>query len=396
MHGVKDNICKLEDSNIEKLSGKEHHDAVRSAAAHDAEWKGAGAAVGVEIWRVENHARTEEHAAHFGVKRYAKKSSARSNTNPFGQFLTGDSFIVLRTYKADETKNDLSYDVHFWLGASTSQDEQGTAAYKTVELDELLGGKPVQYREVQGHESERFLQLFGGNIRVLEGGIASGFTHASQEHDLKQAPRLFHFQQVGKKQTNVRMTQVPLAASSLNNEDAFMLDRGDVLYLFKPTDCSMAEQTTAQRVCLEIREERGGRPRYEVVLENDTEDGFWGPLGGKVTVGPKPANAPEQKAYIPKLLRVSDEKGLVPELVDDGKLARHHLRGDHGNNIFLIDQGITVYVYVGLNCSLRERSACMRIATEYLASANLSHGTPLVRIVQGSENAAFWKLFEEA
>jgi hypothetical protein len=38
------------------------------------------------------------------------------------------------------------------------QDEIGICAYKTVELDESLGGGPVQYREVEGGESPQFLR----------------------------------------------------------------------------------------------------------------------------------------------------------------------------------------------------------------------------------------------
>ena len=74
----------------------------------------------------------------------------------YGHFYDGDSYIVLhvcsllliiqrrylsittekQTYKKDPDNEELSYDLHFWLGSETTQDEAGTAAYKTVELDD--------------------------------------------------------------------------------------------------------------------------------------------------------------------------------------------------------------------------------------------------------------------
>lgn len=58
----------------------------------------------------------------------------------------------------------LTWNIHFWLGKETSADESGVAAYKSVELDEALGGGPVQHRECQDHESVRYPTL--GAIRT--------------------------------------------------------------------------------------------------------------------------------------------------------------------------------------------------------------------------------------
>ena len=52
-------------------------------------------------------------------------------------------------------------------GDFCTQDESGSAAIFTVQMDDYLGGKPIQYREVQGHESKAFLGYFKSGIKYM-------------------------------------------------------------------------------------------------------------------------------------------------------------------------------------------------------------------------------------
>ncbi|KAG5098232.1 hypothetical protein JHK82_048086 [Glycine max] len=77
----------------------------------------------------------------------------------------------------------LRHDILYWLVKDTSQ---------IVELDAALRGRVIQYREVQGHETEKFLSYFKPCIIPQQGGAASGFKHdEAEEH--KTTSKIFQF-----------------------------------------------------------------------------------------------------------------------------------------------------------------------------------------------------------
>ena len=91
--------------------------------------------------------------------RIERKEAVSVPAAQHGKFHTGDAYLVLRT-SVRPGASGLAWDLFFWLGAQSEQAERGIAAYKAVELDEALGGAPVQHREEQGHESAQFVQCF--------------------------------------------------------------------------------------------------------------------------------------------------------------------------------------------------------------------------------------------
>jgi len=158
-------------------------------------------------------------------------------------------YIVLNTYKKPGS-DKIHWDIHFWLGDNTTQDEAGTAAYKTVELDTLLGGEPVQHREVQDYESRLFLSYFKPGPQILHGGVESGFRHVKPT---EYKPRLLHIK--GKKKIRVR--EVPLTRESVNSGDVFILDAGLKIFQLNGAKSGPGERAKAAQLSRAIDDERG-------------------------------------------------------------------------------------------------------------------------------------------
>lgn len=361
--------AKLEDSNMAAYGGQDHKDAKMKKAQAEKEYKGAGRVEGIEIWRIEN----------FGVKRIDRAL--------YGKFFGGDSYIVLNSYRKSNDSKKLDYNVHFWLGEFSTQDEKGTAAFKTVELDDLLGDLPVQYREVMGHESKTFMTLFGGKISILEGGIAGAFNTVKPT---EYAPRLMHFK--GKK--HIRCTQVPLERASLNQGDVFLLDCGLELIQWNGPLSGARERRAAMNFIIALKEDRLGRPSHRVLDGMEEDEAFWTALGG---MGEVAAAIPDDRKKVakqpPRIHSVSDETGeVVITMVAEGKteMKREVLNED---DAFIVDVGSIVYAWIGSGATAAERRNAMKVASDFLVQSGRPAHTPICRQCSGHESSGFLSIF---
>jgi hypothetical protein len=330
----------------------------------------AGTKVGIEIWRIEN----------MNPVRIAKEE--------YGQFFKGDAYIVLKT---EQKNSSLVWNLHFWLGAECSQDEYGSAALRTVELDDQLGGGPVQYREVQDHESPHFLAMFKGGLQLKSGGIASAFKKVDRD---SYETRLFHLK--GKR--NVRCNQVEVKAASMNEGDVFILDVGLKMYQWNGKDANKYEKFKALEMLNKINaEERGGKAET-IFMDSGKDDEkvseFWAALGSKgdVKSAEEGGSDAAPKKDKPKLFKISDASGsLECKQVADGNLEYTML---DENDCFLVDSGSEITVWIGKKASKDERRNGMKYAADYMKDNNKPNWTPCNRVPGGGEPPAFKALFK--
>jgi len=367
---LKEQKLNIADTNLALFGSDVEKEIKKHAADGEPAWKVVNKQPGIQVWRVEK----------FQIKEWPKEK--------YGHFFDGDSYIVLHTYKKEDK---ILFDVHFWLGQHTTQDEAGTAAYKTVELDDYLGGAPVQYREVQGSESEKFLSLFPKLI-IQKGGIDSGFKHVEAEH---YRHRLLHIKGTIK-QSVVR--EVPAHHTSLNSGDVFILDEGLVLYQFQGKGASGGEKSKAAQIARGIDDERGSKVVIHVLDESDeasasgkTADDwkhFWAAVGGK---HPIKADAGVDAAVkqIRQLYKVSDASGKLT--FSEVPFKRSSL---HEDDVFVVSTGPIIYTWVGKSANANEKKSAFQFAQNYLNThPDLPKTIPIVRILSGAENDEFHSYF---
>ncbi|XP_030065416.1 villin-1 [Microcaecilia unicolor] len=331
---------------------------------------------GMQIWRIES----------MEMVPVPQKS--------YGNFFEGDCYVLLMTHK---TSNGFTYDIHYWIGAQSTQDEQGAAAIYTMQMDEHLGGVAVQHREAQGHESEVFRGYFKQGIIYKQGGVASGMKHV--ETNTYNVQRLLHVK--GKK--NVVAGEVEMNWNSFNKGDVFLLDLGKLIVQWNGPEGNHMERIKGMNLAKDIRDrERGGRAQIGVI---DGEDEDASPqlmsiltrvLGAKKDIKPSISDDVVDHAVKTglKLYHVSDANGnLVVQEVAVRPLTQDLLNHE---DCYILDQGgQKIYVWKGKNSTKEERQQAMNRALNFIKAKNYSSSTYVETENDGAESAVFKQLFQK-
>lgn len=374
----------IKDSNVELIGSDIDHQVKYKSAAEEPAWKAAGKGAGLFIWRIEN----------FQVVPWPKEK--------YGHFYDGDSFIVLHSYKvgSKDDSEKLGHEIFFWLGSHTTQDEAGTAAYKTVELDEFLHGAASQHREIQSAPSDEFLALFP-RISIRSGGVRSGFRHVEEAPKEEVTTLLRVFTNPGSKTSNgIIVHEVAPTWRSLDDGDVFVLDKGEKIWVWQGKSCSPMEKAKAAQIVhdmilakhvdVEVVSQTESRSRRVLDLlggdQSTQSDGF--KQLRPITSGNK-ASASSSRSR--RLFRLSDTSGKLSfSLVKDGNVSRADL---DGNDVFLFDNGKAVWVWEGQGASRAEKAQWLRVAQAYIRylgeSSGDTHLIPLAKVSQGKETKAF-------
>ncbi|NWT96149.1 VILI protein, partial [Urocynchramus pylzowi] len=331
---------------------------------------------GIQIWRIEN------------------MEMVPVPTKSYGNFYEGDCYVLLSTRKSGSS---FSYDIHYWLGKESSQDEQGAAAIYTTQMDDHLGSVAVQHREVQGHESETFRAYFKQGLIYKKGGVASGMKHV--ETNTYNIQRLLHVK--GKK--NVVAGEVEMSWKSFNRGDVFLLDLGQLIIQWNGPESNRNERLRAMTLAKDIRDrERGGRAKVGVV-DGEDEDASPGlmnvlkhVLGEKRDIQPAiPDDKVDQKLKSSlKLYHVSNASGnLVIQEVAIRPLTQDMLLHE---DCYILDQGgIKIFVWKGKNANKEEKQQAMSRALGFIKAKNYPDSTSVETENDGSESAVFRQLFQK-
>ncbi|KAK7387220.1 hypothetical protein VNO78_27824 [Psophocarpus tetragonolobus] len=335
----------------------------------DSAFQTAGANPGLEVWCIENQRLIS-----------VSKSS-------HGKFYTGSAYLVLNVvFPKIGTPH---YDIHYWLGNEAKKVDSILASDKALELDAALGSCSVQYREIQGQESQKFLSYFRPCLIPIEGVFTSKQGNLNGEYQV----RLY----TCKGDYVVHVKEVPFLRASLNHEDVFILDTALKIFLFSGCNSTIQERAKALEVVQYIKENKHGGKCEVATIEDgkfvgDSDVGeFWSLFGGYAPIPRESPSVLESEASPIKLFWIN----LQGKFCETGGKSSNSFSKEmlETDKCYMLDCDGEIFVWMGRQTLLTERRTATKAIEDFVRNEGRSNKTHLTFLSEGLESTIFRSYF---
>ncbi|CAG4969852.1 unnamed protein product [Colias eurytheme] len=304
-----------------------------------------------------------------------------------------DVYVI--QYKYDSDGKD-AYILYTWVGEKTEKGTKTAAKEFCNKLEEELEGDVNNVTVPQGKETKHFLKLFKGKLGILYGGknneySPDNFNHSYQDDGI----RLFKVEGI-ETEEDMRIVQVPETTESLENDDVFILETPEVVYVWNGKESNEKEQAAALQFTKTVV---GDQREVKEVMQGEESYEFWTALGGV------PATESISGWQQTVTRRITTPVTLTAVNVTiGGKVNFEELPPDFkqtylsDDSVYIVDGGEELYFWKGINTPERVKAAKDKIIEEYLEDDGLDRTVDtaiVVSVKQGKEPANFKKLFSE-
>jgi len=159
---------------------------------------------------------------------------------------------------------------------------------------------------------------------------------------------------------------------------------------------SVEERMKVNQIANGLDDERGGKPEEHIIMEyemgenSESTNKFWELLGGRVDriKSQKEGGDDASSHVLQKMFKISDSSGALTR--EEVPFQRASL---HGADVFIVDVGPEIFVWVGQGSSDLERKSAMQSGQTYLNKSGRPVWTPITRVMQGAKNGALLSHF---
>ncbi|KAG5017673.1 hypothetical protein JHK82_023275 [Glycine max] len=266
------------------------------------------------------------------------------------------------------------------------QVDSSLASDKALDLDAALGSCSVQYREIQGQESQKFLSYFRPCLIPIEGVFTSKQGNLNGEYQVSMY--------TCKGDYVVHVKEVPFLRSSLNHEDVFILDTALKIFLFSGCNSTIQERAKALEVVQYIKENKHGGKCEVATIEDgkfvgDSDVGeFWSLFGGYAPI-PRDSPCVQESETPPVKLFWINLQGKLCE-TGSNAFSKEMLETE---KCYMLDCDGEIFVWMGRQTFLTERRTAIRAVEEFVRNEGRSNKTHLTFLSEGLESTIFRSYF---